>query len=329
MMDAFATDNAKSADDAEAGGSGRMARARARAELASGRYRERAQTRPLLGLPLAFLAQYTARQGVLLASAVAFRLFLWLLPLALLAAGILAAAAADSGNSIGSASKSAGLTGAASHQVAQALRDGHRSWGIAVITGGVLFVWATRTLMRTLTVASAHAWATPVPKAGQKRILITTLMFAATWLLVFACTAALHKLGRVVPGGLLLGFLAQGLLISVAWLLISQRLPDRRQSWHELIPGSLFFGFGLALLSLVGRVYLPPRFAHSSAVYGSLGVASVMLVWLLLIGQLIISSAFINSVWCDYRRDRQAAKARRSDRNAGGVEEPAFGRSKL
>ena len=48
---------------------GRVARWRAKAEDASERYRERAQRQPLLGLPLAFFAQYTARQGVLLASA--------------------------------------------------------------------------------------------------------------------------------------------------------------------------------------------------------------------------------------------------------------------
>jgi membrane protein len=50
----------------------------------------RAQRQPLLGLSLTFVARYTARQGMLLSSASAFRLFLWLLPLALLTAGILA-----------------------------------------------------------------------------------------------------------------------------------------------------------------------------------------------------------------------------------------------
>jgi len=308
MRDALAPDSSDAVSVDGSDSSGRVARARARAELASERYRERAQRHPLLGLPLAFLAQYTARQGVLLASAVAFRLFLWLLPLALLTAGILSATASDSAKSIESASKSAGLTGAASQEVVQALRDGNRSWVIAVITGAVLFLWATRTLMRSLTVASAHAWRTPVPKGNQKHILITTLIFAGAWVLVFSFTAGLHKLGGAVTGGLLLGFLAQGVLVSALWLLISQRLPDRRQSWHELIPGSLFAGFGLSLLTLVGRVYLPPRFAHSSALYGSLGVASVMLLWMLLIGQIIISAAFVNSTWCDYLHDRQTAK---------------------
>jgi uncharacterized BrkB/YihY/UPF0761 family membrane protein len=283
---------------------GRVERWRHRAEQASDRYQQRAEARPLLGLPLAFIAQYASRQGILLASAVAFRLFLWLLPLALLAAGILSALAPDSGHSIESASKSAGITGAASQQVVTALKDGNRSWVIAVVTGLLLFLWATRTLMRNLTVVNAHAWRAPIPKRRQKDVLINVLLFAGAWILVLGFTAGLHRLVKLVSGGVILGFVLEGLFVSTVWLLFSRRLPDRRGSWVDLIPGSLLLGFGLSALSVVGRLYLPARFAHSSALYGSLGVASVMLLWMLLIGQLIVSSALTNSVWCDYRAGR-------------------------
>src|SRR5215472_5647916 len=70
---------------------GWFSQARERADQAADRYQRLARSRPLLGLPLAFAARYTGRQGILLASAVAFRLFLWLVPLALVLAGILAA----------------------------------------------------------------------------------------------------------------------------------------------------------------------------------------------------------------------------------------------
>ena len=283
---------------------GRVARWRAKAEDASERYQTRAQRQPLLGLPLTFIAQYASRQGILLASAVAFRLFLWLVPLALLAAGILAAFAPTSGKSLESASKQAGLTGAASQQVVTAIRDGNRSWVIATLTGLVLFLWATRTLMRNLTVVNAHAWRAKIPKRKQKDVLIITLLFAGAWILVLGFTFGLHKLVKRVPGGLIWGFLLEGLVVGAVWLFIAMRLPDRRRSWTDLIPGALLLGYGMSLLSVVGRLYLPPRFAHSSAIYGSLGIASVMLLWMLLIGQLIVSAALTNSVWCDYRSGR-------------------------
>lgn len=284
---------------------GRVARWRAQAERAAENYQQRAQTQPLLGLPLAFLSSYTARQGVLLASAAAFRLFLWLLPLALLCSGILSAVAHHDSGSIESASKSAGLAGAASQQVVTALRAGDKSWVIAVVTGGFLFLWATRTLIRTLTVVNAHAWAAPTPRPRQKEVLGTTLIFAGTWLTMFAFVAGLHRLSRAVPGGFLLTLVLQAVAVGTLWLAIVRRLPDRRHDWLDLLPGAVLFGFGLSVMNTVGRVYLPARFAHSSAMYGSLGIASVMLAWLLLIGQLIVSSALVNSVWSDFRAARR------------------------
>ena len=184
------------------------------------------------------------------------------------------------------------------------MRDGHRSWLLAVITGAVLFLWTTRTLMRNLTVVNAHAWRADLPKASQKNVLINTLMFGGIWVLVFAFTAVLHKIVRAVPGGVVLGFLGQAVVVSGVWFMLIKRFPDRRRSWIDLVPGALLFGFGLSLLNVVGRIYLPPRFAHSSQVYGSLGIASVMLFWMLLIGQLVVSCALVNSVWRDYRADR-------------------------
>jgi uncharacterized BrkB/YihY/UPF0761 family membrane protein len=35
--------------------------------------------------------------------------------------------------------------------------------------------------------------------------------------------------------------------------------------------------------------------------YGSLGLAVAMLAWLLIIGQLIVACAVVNSVWTEYR----------------------------
>ncbi|MGX7678170.1 YhjD/YihY/BrkB family envelope integrity protein [Jatrophihabitans sp. DSM 45814] len=295
------TDESASDDDEL----GRLDRWRGRAEQAADRYQKRAQTQPLLGLPLAFLARYTARQGVLLASAAAFRLFLWLLPLALLLAGVVAAVAHGKTGDVESASKTAGLTGAASQQVVTALDGAHKSWVVAVITGSILFLWATRTMMRNLTVVNAHAWAAPVPKPRQKQVLVSTLIFAGAWILVFAFAAGVHQLSKLGPGGVVLAIVLQGAAVSAVWLYLSLRLPDRRERWTDLIPGSLLLGFGLAIMNTVGRLYLPARFAHSSAMYGSLGIASVMLLWLLLIGQLIVSAALVNVVVLDYRTGRQ------------------------
>jgi membrane protein len=302
--------SADEAAEADSAGriSGQVAKWRLRGERLAKEYEVRAQAHPILGIPVIFLGRYTARQGVLCASAVAFRLFLWLVPLSLLAAGILSKVANSDGTDLASAAKDAGVTGAASQQVVTALQNGNRSWWIAVLTGAALFLWATRTLMRNLTVVHAHSWDVQVPKPKQKDVLITTASFAVAWIAVFLFTAALHRFNGVLPhgSGILVGIVLQAAAVGGLWYVLSRRLPNHRYDWLDLVPGALIVGFGMAILDTVGRIYLPARLAHSSAIYGSLGIASVMLAWLLLIGQLIVTSALSNSMWSDYRASKRA-----------------------
>jgi uncharacterized BrkB/YihY/UPF0761 family membrane protein len=287
---------------------GRIERWRSTAAQAGEHYQKRAETQPLLGLPLAFVASYISRQAVLLASACAFRLFLWLMPLALLAAGILASQSGSNSASIESAAKTAGITGAASQQVITALHGGHRSWWMAVIIGAATFLWATRTLMRTLRVVNAHAWQAALPKTGQKDLVITTVMFAGGWFLVFVAVGAVARGDQYIPGGVGVVGVLQAAVLGAAWLCICLRLPDRRTTWPELIPGCVVFGAGLAILHGVSRVYLPNKIHKSSQLYGTMGIAASILVWLLLIGQIIVSSALVNSVWADYLAARHTNK---------------------
>lgn len=287
------------------GRGGRVERWRAQATVAADRYQQRAQEQPLLALPLTFIARYTARQGILLASASAFRLFLWLMPLSLLAAGILSAISYGHSEDIESASKSAGVTGAASQQVVTTLNEGHRSWWVAVVLGGVLFLWGTRTLIRNLTMVNAHVWDTPMPKTRQKDVLVTTAVVAAGFLVLIPLGLFITSLDGLFAGGVLLAIAVQSAANVAVWFFVCTRLPDRRRSWSDLIPGCLIFGVGLALMNAFSRLYLPARFEHSAQLYGALGIAGVILAWMLLVGQLLVSSALVNSIWSDYLADRR------------------------
>ena len=280
---------------------GWFSQVRERADRAADRYQQLAQSRPLLGLPLAFAARYTGRQGILLASAVAFRLFLWLAPLALLLAGILAAYATGDDRGVTDAARAAGITGAARTEVVTALHQGHRSWWIALLIGAVLLLWGTRTLVKCLTLVNAHAWDASLRKHSPREQAKLVLIVVAGWAAVMIVAAAISRLDGTLPGGLLLPFLIQTLAVTAAWLLVSTQLPDRRTSWIELIPGSVLFGLAITVLHTVSRLYLPYRFERSSRLYGSLGIATVMLAWLLVIGQVIVTAALINAVWAQHR----------------------------
>jgi uncharacterized BrkB/YihY/UPF0761 family membrane protein len=255
---------------------------------------------------------------MLLASAIAFRLFLWLLPLSLLTAGILSVIAAHTPSSVTSASKEAGITGAASQTITTALREGNRSAWVAIVVGLLLFLWTSRTLIRSLMVATAHLWAAPPPRTRQKHLVITALMWAGCCLVLVAFSLVASHLDKGRVGVKVAAFALVAAGASGMWLLICLRLPDRRRSWTDLIPGGVLFGVGYAVLHAVSRLYLPHRFSHSSRLYGALGISAVILFWMLIIGQLIVVCSLINVVWSDYSAARQARSAtRRGEQPAG------------
>jgi hypothetical protein len=51
---------------------------------------------------------------------------------------------------------------------------------------------------------------------------------------------------------------------TAVWIFVSLRLPDGRANWLDLVPGCVLFGGGLTSLHVVGWVYLPAKFAHTS-----------------------------------------------------------------
>lgn len=289
----------------------RAARLRARAEKASNDYQDLAQQRPVLGLPLVFVSLYLARQGMLLASAVAFRMFLWLMPLALIVAGVLAGISTAYPDAPLLATQATGVTGTASQHIAEALADGHETWWAAVAIGLVAFVWTSRTLLRNLSLVSSHLWQVRPPRPKQAQVVLSTVVFAGTWLpLLVLGAVVVARVDGAVPGGWVLAVGFETGLCALTWLVVSSRLPDRRASWQDLVPGALLFGAGMSGMHLVSRVYLPTRIEHSAALYGSLGVAGAILVWLLVFGQLVVGSILVNVVLIDHREHaRSAARA--------------------
>jgi uncharacterized BrkB/YihY/UPF0761 family membrane protein len=286
----------------------RRSRWRTRAERAGDRWQARAEHQPWLGLPLALAARYTGRQGALLAGATAFRLFLWLLPLVLLGSAVLAALVDDIAEQVDDAGRAAGLTGPLRQQVLSALEEGERSWWLAAGTGGLLLTWTTWTLHRTLTLVSAHIWALPLRRSSRKHRLADACAVGLALVVALAATAVAGNL-RVF--GLAGRFLAVGLGIAVvtaAWFAVSLRLPRGRSTLADLAPGCVLVGVGFVALSAASRLYLPARFAGSSELYGSLGLATVALAWLLIIGQLIVTATFVNVVWTDHRSNRRSVQ---------------------
>jgi len=284
----------------------RIQRVRIRAVDAAERYEQARRARPILGLPLRFYAAYTDRQGILLASAIAFRLYLWLMPFALLAAGVLAAIANAETASYERAAKDAGIAGLASQQVVTALRAGNKSWWIAVVIGLVGLAWASRTMAKTILVVSARLWNVRQPDQIGRRALRYGGVVLGGMVVVIAVALVVSWLEGMLPGGVVLGTVIEAAALGLLWWAVMLRLPDARRSDLDLLPGAIVVGTCFAVLHAISRVYLPAKIEHSSDLYGALGIAAVFLAWLLILGQVVVGSLLVNVVWSEHRW-RQAA----------------------
>ncbi len=298
-----ADDGGAQPEDTTSGGFVRRRRASVQARMQAGqvRYQDLAAQRPVLALPFPFLAAYQRLNLALLAGSLAFRLFMWLLPFALLIAGLLGLVINETNWNIGKAVQTAGVSGAASQQVAEALRSGRQSWWIAVLAAVGLLLWTGRSLARALTMMHAHVWQMPVPRQSQWRRIVNGAMLFAALLVVLvasALTSRIHVLGW------LLASVGMTVLVAAVWLFVSRQMPNRAVVWTDLLPGALAVGIGVTTLNVVSTVYLPSKIQRASEMYGTLGIAGAILLWLFIVGQLLVCATLLNAVWTESAHPR-------------------------
>ena len=90
----------------------------------------------------------------------------------------------------------------------------------------------------------------------------------------------------------MLGYVA---LVSAVWLVLSRQLPHSHVRWSALLPGSAVVGVGLLGVN-VFNVYVTTRIVEGRAnTYGALGVATALLLSLVLVGRLMVTSAELNA----------------------------------
>jgi uncharacterized BrkB/YihY/UPF0761 family membrane protein len=230
--------------------------------------------------------------GGIMAGALAYRLFIWLLPLALVAIAGLGLASDAGSRSPESAARTAGLAGLVSSSVAGAASSSARWY--ALLIGVPLLIFTTRSVLRTLIVTHRLVWtdvrgSVPRPTIGATlRLLPALLAFFVISALASAARGSSFALG-------LLATLVIAVLYAALWLVISSRLPHRNATWRDLVPGAVVFGLGIEVLHLVTAYVIAPQASSKQGTYGALGVAAALLLGLYLISRLVVATAVVNT----------------------------------
>jgi uncharacterized BrkB/YihY/UPF0761 family membrane protein len=229
--------------------------------------------------------------GGLLAGALAYRLFVLLLPTALLFVSGLGLYADTVDQSTGQVARKAGLHGLIASEVA-ATASGRARWIVFILMVPAV-LYATAKLYRALAIVHAIAW------HGSGRGTRLTRRGVG----VLAGTVAITILAAEVAGwarrqdhwGGIGALLVYIILMGGAWLVVSTQLPHRDARWPALLPGALVFGVGVLFVNFF-NVYVTSRLVEDRAdTYGALGVATALLFSLVLVGRVMVVSAELNA----------------------------------
>ena len=237
--------------------------------------------------------------GGLLAGGLAYRLFLWLLPIGLVGAQSLGIWLDVNDDSVEDAAQDLGIGAAAIASAAKAVEASQSNRILLLITGLVLLAWFSLGFVRALQLAYALAWGLPRPKL--RKPLYAVILFNGLLLTMAAAGAGLTWLREALGLLGILGVLATtafeaGVATRVMWL-----LPRRAERWQELVPGALLVSVGTQLVSVAVVFYFAPRIGRYSELYGALGTAAVLLVWLYVLARLITAGAFLNATLWERR----------------------------
>jgi uncharacterized BrkB/YihY/UPF0761 family membrane protein len=227
--------------------------------------------------------------GALLAGGLAYRLFLWLLPTALFAVAVVGLFADATSRSPEEAAQATGLGSALAVTVAKAVEQSGRGSIYLMLLGGVLMIWAGRAAVKGLRLTSAVAWGIRPPALS--RSWMSSLVFSGVAFGVLLVPNVLLPLlhgGPFIADAFVEALVFLGITALLVWVQLVMPHPDE-VTWSAVVPGAVVATAGAFVLRIVTDIYLAGRLGRVDDLYGALGIASVFMAWLYLIGRLLVA----------------------------------------
>ena len=290
-----------------------------RVERAAARAREAGvwAERRVPGAQVVLLAAQRERMAAagLLAGGIAYRLFLWLLPAGLVVAAVVSFWIDADRAGLEDTARELGIGAVAARSALDAIAEGERARWYFLVVGVPLLLWFSAGVVRALRLAFSVAWGLE-PTRLRKPLRAAAAFNGVIAALIAVSTAAAWLREQAGGVGLVLTLLLVAVYVAAAlWVL--ELLPHADATRRALLPGAALAALGAQAIHLVVVLYLAPKVGRSSQLYGTLGAATVILLWLYLVARLLVAAAFLNAaLW-----RREAASGRLSPSTA-----PAPGR---
>jgi len=237
--------------------------------------------------------------GGILAGALAFRIFLFMVPFVYVVFTALGLASRAMGQDPGQLARNVGITGTLASTVVKV--DDQSTWTyVVLILGAIVTLYITAgALLKALYVVHWLVWRVHrvMPAGLVPKLVVIGLALAAS-----ALGVAINDLRKSSGlAGALVAILIITALSFAGWWWVSWKLPHAPAPARALIPGALLMALGADVLQLITTYWIGHLVARKTNTYGAVGVALAVLLWVYILGRIMVGSAGLNAaLW--YRR---------------------------
>jgi len=230
--------------------------------------------------------------GTIVGSAIAFRLFLFFVPLLLFVVGL--AGFLTRWVTAQDVSDASSVSGGIAKQINAALTQSGKARWVAVFLGLIGIATTGRSLSKVLVTTSCLTWRLPITSKASMRVIGGIIGVIAGIGVVSAIVNRIRDhLGIGVAG---LSFIGAIAIYAVAWIGVSLMLPRETPDPGALLPGAALVAVTLAGMQAVSQLYLPTKMTNASELYGAIGTTIVTLGWFFILGRAIVFSMVTNAV---------------------------------
>ena len=273
----------------------RAAAARARAEAARRQLEDARPRHRSIDVLFVSVQRDAVAGGSVLAAAVAFRVFLFIVPYVFVVVYGFGLTASATGSDPQELARQAGIVGLLASTITAAATQSVWTRIIVLCTALYALFSGSRSFLKVLAVTHALAWQVPPPRT--RRLAKPALIFI---LIITGALVVFQLILWLRDRSFIAGLLAEVLFIAVPtalWLVLSLRFFAHAPGagWRDLLPGAVLVGVGVQVLHFVTVYWIAHLLESKSQTYGAIGAALAILFWAYLLGRVFAASAVLNA----------------------------------
>jgi len=231
--------------------------------------------------------------GGILAGAMAFRMFLFLVPFVYVLFTLFGLVARAESQDPTQLAKTVGITGILASAVVNTQEISAWTQLFLMLGALVALIITAYTFARTIYVVHWLIWRVPQKRPAGFRSVAVVVSLAVV-LAVFGTAANYLRSIAGATGVVLLILIVTAVAFGVWWW-VSIQLPHADLPATALIPGAILMAVGMDVMHLLTTYWIGNVVARKSNTYGAVGIALAVLLWVYILGRIMVGSAGLNA----------------------------------